>query len=83
MYLVTYPLAGGYYTPVNGAVREVSAEFGVPYVDSSQASAAAHREDPAAVLFDTWVHPMPIVYRQIAESAYRLFMDQGLVTPAQ
>ena len=83
MFLVTYPLAGGFYAPVNGAVRSVSAAFGVPYVDTTEGTAAAHAEDPKAQLFDTWVHPMPIVYRQIAEQVYRLLVAQGLVTPTQ
>ena len=83
MYFITYPLAGGYYAPVNNAVRTVSGDFGVPFVNSSEAAAAAHEEDPKAVLFDTWVHPMPIVYRQIAEQVYRLLVDQGVVTPVK
>jgi hypothetical protein len=56
MYLITYPLAGGYYAPVNNAVRSVSADFGVPFIDTTKAAAAAHEEDTKAVLFDTWVH---------------------------
>jgi hypothetical protein len=79
MYFITYPLAGGYYAPVNKAVRDISTGSGVPFVDTTQAVAAARKEDPKATLFDAWVHPMPIVYRHVAEQVYDLLVAQGVV----
>jgi len=81
MYLVAYPFWGGYYQPVNAAVRDVSAAHGVPFVNTMLAVKTAHEEDPKAKLFDPWVHPMPLLYRHIAEQVYTLLVDQGLVTP--
>lgn len=81
MYLVKYGLTGGYYVPVNTAVRDVSSAFGVPYVDCAVAAAEVHRVAPQERLYDDWVHPMPIVYRQVGEEAYRLLVAQGIVKP--
>jgi lysophospholipase L1-like esterase len=81
MFLVKYGLAGGYFTPVNRAVIDISAEFGVPYVDCAEAAAEVHRVAPAERLYDDWVHPMPIVYKQVAEEAYGLLVERGLVKP--
>ena len=81
MFLVKYGLAGGYYAPVNQAVIAISAQFGVPYIDGAVAAAEVHRVAPGERLYDDWVHPMPIVYRQTAEEAYKLLVDRGLVKP--
>jgi ATP sulfurylase len=67
--------------PVNQAVIAISAQFGVPYIDSGAAAAEVHRVAPEERLYDDWVHPMPIVYRQTAEEAYKLLVDRGLVKP--
>jgi hypothetical protein len=37
-------------------------------------------ERPVDELYDTWAHPTPILYRQIAEEAYRLLVGQGVAT---
>jgi|SRR6185295_11059313 len=81
MFLVKYGLAGGYFAPVNRAVIDISADFGVPYVDSAVAAEEVHRALPQERLYDDWVHPMPIVYRQVAEEAYKLLVERGLVKP--
>jgi lysophospholipase L1-like esterase len=81
MYLVTYSWWDGYWRSVNAAVRAVSAELGVPYVDGRTAVRAARAEAPGAQLFDAWVHPMPLVYRHVAEQAYRLLVDEEVVVP--
>jgi len=81
MYLVTYAWWGGYFKAVNQAIEEVSSEFGVPYVDEAVAARAAAQEAPGAQLYDAWIHPMPIVYRQVAEEAYRTLVSQLLVAP--
>jgi lysophospholipase L1-like esterase len=79
MFLVVYPLAGAYYRPVNRAVRGVSDDFGVPFVDSFAAIEPAKQEANGAPLFDSWVHPTPVLYRQIAEQAYGTLVAQGVV----
>ncbi len=81
MFLVKYGLAGGYYAPVNKAVIAISADFGVPYIDSAVAAGEVHRTAPQERLYDDWVHPMPMVYRQTAEEAYKLLVERGLVKP--
>jgi GDSL-like Lipase/Acylhydrolase family len=82
MFLVRYDFDATHFRPVNHAIVEVSSEFGVPYVDCGQAAAAVHaRGTPREQLYDIWVHPMPIVYRQVAEDAYRLLVNQGIVKP--
>jgi hypothetical protein len=82
MFAATYPFWGGTYAPVNRAVAAVSADFGVPLIDSAGAVKAAAAADPGARLFDDWVHPMPNVYRRVAEEAYDLLVAQGLVAAA-
>jgi hypothetical protein len=81
MFLVKYGLAGGYYTPVNRAVVDISADFHVPYVDCAVAAADVLRATPGVRLYDDWVHPMPVVYHQVAEEAFKLLVGQGLVKP--
>ena len=79
MFLVMYPLRDLVFEPVNRMVERVSAEFGVPFVDSP-AAVRALGERPVDELYDTWAHPTPILYRQIAEEAYRLLVRQGIAT---
>jgi hypothetical protein len=82
MYLVAYSFfAGGYYVPVNEAVRTVSETFNVPYVKAGAAVPAAKAEAPNEKLFDAWVHPTPILYKHIAGEVYRILVSQGVVTP--
>jgi hypothetical protein len=80
MYLVLYPIRNPalVFEPVNRAIVRVSSEFAVPYVDSA-AAAQALGPRPVEELYDTWAHPTPILYRQIAEEAYRLLVRQGVV----
>jgi hypothetical protein len=78
MYLVTYSWWGEGFDQINAAVVDVSAEFNVPYVDSAKAMDIASREHPGEQLFDAWVHPMPILYRQIAAQAYELLVAQAI-----
>jgi len=79
MFLVLYPLRDLVFEPVNRMVERVSAEFDVPFVDSPVA-ARALGERPVDELYDTWAHPTPILYRQIAEEAYRMLVRQGIAT---
>jgi lysophospholipase L1-like esterase len=82
MFLVAYGyFFGGYYAPVNQAIREVSDAFGVPWVNAGKGVAGAHAEAPGAKLFDTWVHPMPVLYKHIAEQAYETLVGAGAVRP--
>jgi lysophospholipase L1-like esterase len=81
MLAVTYTFWTGYYGPVNTGLREASATFGVPVIDAMQAVAPAAAEAPGEKLFDDWVHPLPRLYREIAEQAYRTLVEQNLVTP--
>ena len=64
---------------MNAAVRTVSDEFHVPFIDSAVAVDAARREAPEAELFDAWAHPMPVVYRQVAHEAFRVLAEQHVV----
>lgn len=82
MYLITYSWWTDQWGAVNDAVRSVSKQFGVPYVDGARAVEAAAREAPDTRYFDAWIHPMPIVYRKVAEEAYQLLSEQGLVSSA-
>jgi hypothetical protein len=66
---------------VNAGLRHASATFGVPVVESSKAIAPAAAEGPGEKLFDDWVHPLPLLYRHIAEEAYWTLVEEGLVTP--
>jgi lysophospholipase L1-like esterase len=81
MFLVMYPLRDLVFEPVNRMVERVSAEFHVPYVDSP-AAVRALGERKVDELYDSWAHPTPLLYTQIAEEAYALLVRQGLVTPA-
>jgi len=81
MYLITYPFWTGPYDPVNRAIREVSAEFSVPFVDSLVSVKSVKKRAPDERLFDPSIHPMPIVYREIAEDVYRMLVGEGRVTP--
>lgn len=82
MYVITYPFAEGYYKHVNKALREVSAAFNIPVIDSGLAAARAAAESPGEELFDSWAHPLPRVYLQVAEEAYRTLVAQEHVSPA-
>jgi hypothetical protein len=79
MYLVAYSWWADSYRPINDAVKAVSEHFRVPYVDSALAVEAAARVSPGEKLFDAWVHPMPVVYRQVAELAYETLREQGVL----
>ena len=50
------------------------------FIDSAVAVDAARREAPEAELFDAWAHPMPVVYRQVAQEAFRVLVEQHVVT---
>jgi lysophospholipase L1-like esterase len=79
MFLVTYPLFGGYYDVVNRAIVGVSANFDVPHVDSFVAVEELEQRMPQQERFDASLHPTPPLYRQIAREAYRLLVRRGLV----
>jgi len=79
MFLVVYPFAEDHYRPVNQAIRAVSKDFAVPFVDSVAAIEPAKEKAHGQPLFDSWVHPTPVLYREIAEQAYRLLVVQDLV----
>jgi hypothetical protein len=81
MFLVMYPARALVFEPVNRVIERVSAEFRVPYVDSP-AAVRALGERKVEELYDSWAHPTPILYTQIAEEAFALLVRQGLVTPA-
>jgi lysophospholipase L1-like esterase len=81
MFLVMYPLRDLVFEPVNRMVERVSAELGVPYVDSP-AAVRALGDRRVEELYDSWAHPTPLLYGQIAEEAYALLVRQGLVAPA-
>jgi hypothetical protein len=81
MFLVIYPLRDLVFEPVNRMTERVSAEFHVPYVDSP-AAVRALGERRVDELYDSWAHPTPLLYGQIAEEAYALLVRQGLVVPA-
>jgi lysophospholipase L1-like esterase len=82
MYLVTYSFWGGQFEPVNRTIVNVSSDFGVPYVDESLAVATLAKRAPKERLFDDGVHPMPVLYAQVAEEAYALLLREGLVAAA-
>jgi lysophospholipase L1-like esterase len=83
MYLVTYPFGDGSHRgAVNRAIESVSAEFHVPWVDSSAAVAALRATTPDAQLLDAWAHPTPPLYRRIAAEAHQVLERQGVVAAA-
>jgi hypothetical protein len=83
MYLITYSRFGPAYRVVNEAIATVSAEFGVPYIDAAEAARAAAAVAPGERLFDGLLHPMPIVYGEVAEEVYRTLVREGRVPPLQ
>jgi len=82
MLLITYPLIGEYYQPVNEAVRQVATHYGMPVIDSVEAIAPAREEAAGAPLFDAWMHPTPVLYKHVAELVYATLLEQHLVEPA-
>lgn len=81
MYLAIYPIRMGEVVPVDQAIVTVSAEFNLPYIDSV-AAARALGGHSAKELYDSWGHPTPILYRQIAEEAFKMLVSQGIVSVA-
>ncbi len=82
MFLVMYPLRDLVFEPVNRTIERVSAELHTAYVDSP-AAVRALGERPVEELYDSWAHPTPLLYRQIAEEAYGLLVRQGVVQEAR
>lgn len=83
MYLITYPIWLGKFLTVNTAIQDVSKQFGVPFIDSANARAAAREQGPGDRLFDSSVHPTPWLYWFVAEEAYRVLAAQGEVAPPE
>jgi lysophospholipase L1-like esterase len=81
MYLVIYSMLGPSHRIVNDAIQAVSSEWGMPWIDAGSAARAVAAAAPGEQLFDGLLHPMPIVYREVAEQAYRLLVAEGLVSP--
>jgi hypothetical protein len=81
MYLATYSMLGPSHLIVNDTIQAVSLEWGVPWIDAGYAARAVEAAAPGEKLFDGLLHPMPIVYRQVAEQAYRLLVVEGIVPP--
>ena len=78
-YLVKYSFFGVPYGAVNRAIIDVSREFGVPYVDSTNAATKLTQQMPNEKIFDDFLHPVPALYRQIGAEVFDVLAAQGVV----
>ena len=81
-YLVKYSFFGVPYGAVNRAIIGVSSDFGVPYVDSTNAATKLTQRKPNEKIFDDLLHPVPALYWQIAEEVYGVLAAEKVVPAA-